>query len=484
MGKNLIYNNLKKREILFGIILFFSDLIFLSLSFLLSFVLKFRVESYEVLGANLKYYVIYSIVGIFLIVIIFAFRKLYSFRNLYKGMGENEGVASSVIVSIFLIIMFNYYFNRGGYQLSRLWLVYSTIIPIVLVIFSRTLVKRLFFVFLSRIGIRTNVIIIGINEESKRIAHTFKKSMIERINVVGFIDDKNNKEKPRRFNSSGDIKVLGSLDDLELIVRKYDIHRIIISSPELKYFDILTLMDRISDPGIEVQMSPSLFEFSVSRMKMFDYMGVPLIQIQKVEIKTFDKILKFIIDYSIGVILLAVFILLYPVLGILIKIDSKGPVLYTQQRYGKDFKKIKVYKFRTMRAGADKEEKYLKKLYNRKGDFKIKDDPRITRIGRFLRKTSIDELPQIINVFKGELSVIGPRALAIKEGDQLEEWEKKRMQVSQGITGLWQVSGRSDINYEERIKLDLYYIQNWSIWLELKIVVLTIMKISRGIGAY
>ena len=149
MGKNLIYNNLKKREILFGIVLFFSDLIFLSLSFLLSFVLKFRVESYEVLGVNLKYYVIYSIVGIFLIVIIFAFRKLYSFRNLYKGMGENEGVASSVIVSIFLIIMFNYYFNREGYQLSRLWLVYSTIIPIVLVIFSRTVVKRLFFVFLS-----------------------------------------------------------------------------------------------------------------------------------------------------------------------------------------------------------------------------------------------------------------------------------------------------------------------------------------------
>ncbi|MFA5014539.1 MAG: sugar transferase [Actinomycetota bacterium] len=484
MNKSLIDRDYKGRELFFGITLFLSDIIFLGLSFLLSFLLKFKVESYEVLGVNLKYYVIYSIVGIILIVIVFALRKLYSFRNLYKGMGENEGVASSVIVSIFLIIMFNYYFNREGYQLSRVWLLYSTLIAIILVIISRSIVKRLFFLFLSRIGIKTNLVIIGISEESKRIAHTFNKSTIERINVIGFIEDKYDRGKPVETESRRDIKMLGTLSNLKSIIEKHKIDRIIISSSNLKYFDIMTLLDKIGNSNVEVQMSPSLFEFSVSRMKMFDYMGVPLIQIQKVEIKTFDKILKSIIDYTIGLLLFIIFILLYPVLGILIKIDSKGPVLYTQQRYGKDFKIIRVYKFRTMRTGADKEEKYIKKIYDRKSDFKIKDDPRITRIGRFLRKTSIDELPQVINVFKGELSVIGPRALAIEEGDRLEEWEKKRMQVSQGITGLWQVSGRSDINYEERIKLDLYYIQNWSIWLELKIVVLTIMRIFRGSGAY
>ena len=481
---NSIKNDYRKRELLFGVILFLSDLVFLCLSFLLSFILKFRVEPYEVLGSNLKYYFIYSGVGILVIIIIFGLRKLYSFKNLYKGMGESEGVSLSIIIGIFLIIIFNYYFNREGYQLSRILLVYSSLISIILIIISRTIVKRLFFIFLSKIGIKTNIIIIGISEESKRIAHTFNKSMIERINVIGFIDDKYSTEKPGKFDSYKNIKVLGTLDDLESIVKKHNIHRIIISSPNLKYFDILTLLDKIGNFNIEVQMSPSLFEFSVSRMKMFDYMGVPLIQIQKVEIKAIDKILKLLIDYLIGIILFIVFAILYPILGILIKIDSKGPVLYVQQRYGKNFKKIKVYKFRTMRAGADKEMEYIEKIYNRKGDFKIKYDPRITRVGRFLRKTSIDELPQAINVLKGELSVIGPRALAIEEGDQLEDWEKKRMQVSQGITGLWQVSGRSDISYEERIKLDLYYIQNWSIWLELKIVVLTIMRIFRGSGAY
>jgi len=484
LGKNKVHNNFRKREALFGIFLFFSDLIFLSLSFLLSFTLKFRAETYEVLGVNIRYYIIYSIVGIFLIIAIFTFRKLYSFRNLYQGMGENEGVASSVIISIFLIIMFNYYFNREGYQLSRLWLVYSTIIPIVIVIISRTVVKRLFFILLSRTEGKTNVAIIGINEESKRIAHTFRKSMIEKINVVGFIDDKGDREKGKSLNGRDDMKVLGTLEELGSIVERYNIHRIIISSPELKYFDILTLMDKVRDPDIEVQMSPSLFEFSVSRMKMFEYMGVPLIQIHKVEMNAFDKIVKFMIDYSIAIVLFIIFMLFYPVVGILIKLDSKGPVLYRQQRYGKDFRKINLYKFRTMRAGADKEKEYVEKIYDRGSEFKIKEDPRITKVGRFLRKTSIDEFPQVINVLKGELSVIGPRALAIKEGDQLEEWEKKRMQVNQGITGLWQVSGRSDVNYEERIKLDLYYIQNWSIWLEFKIVILTIIRIFRGSGAY
>jgi lipopolysaccharide/colanic/teichoic acid biosynthesis glycosyltransferase len=203
-----------------------------------------------------------------------------------------------------------------------------------------------------------------------------------------------------------------------------------------------------------------------------------------VSFKFIDRILKFIIDLILGIFLFIVFALMYPVIGLAIKIDSKGPVLYSQLRYGKNYKKIRIYKFRTMRTGADSEKKYTKEIYDRKSGFKLKEDPRITRVGKLLRKTSLDELPQVLNIAKGEMSVIGPRALAIEEADQLKDWEKKRMMVNQGITGLWQVSGRSNVDYDERMKLDLYYIQNWSIWLELKIVALTVMKIFGGIGAY
>lgn len=481
MKKRNQQGNVSRKGFLLGLLLILNDIIILCLSFFLAFLLKFNLEL-ETIGENLIFYYIYAAAGTILVVIIFSVRRLYNFKNLYSGMGENGTAASSIIISIFVIIILNYYFNREGYQLSRLWIIYATVISIFLIIISRALVKRMYFSILSRIGARTKTLIIGTNEEGKRIAHTFSKSRIERNEVVGLATEDYDKEV--EGNAFGEFQILGNLGDIEKIVRDHKVQRIIISTPNLKYFDILNLLDRISKYNVEVQMSPSLFEFSVSRMKMFEYMGVPLIQIQKVSFKFIDRILKFILDFILGVFLLLVFLIAYPVIGLAIKFDSKGPVLYSQLRYGKNFKKIRIYKFRTMRAEADREEKYTRKLYDRDSGFKLKEDPRITKVGKILRKTSIDELPQIINIVKGEMSVIGPRALAIEEADQLRDWEKKRMQVNQGITGLWQVSGRSDIDYDERMKLDLYYIQNWSIWLELKIVALTVMKMLRGSGAY
>jgi len=469
------------RAALFGLLFILSDIIIMCLSFFLAFLLKFNLEL-ETIGENLRLYYIYAAAGTILVLIIFAIRGLYNFKNLYSGMGENGIFASSIIISIFIIIILNYYFNREGYQLSRLWIIYSTIISIFLIIVSRALVKRLCFSILSRIGTRTKILIIGISEEGKRIAHTFSKSKIEKNEIVGLITD--DYKKKAKAETVGGFPILGNLSDLERIVRDNGVQRIIISTPTLKYFDILNFLDRIGKYNVDVQVSPSLFEFSVSRMKMFEYMGIPLIQIRKVSFNFFNRILKFIIDFILGVLLLMVFLVLYPVIGLAIKIDSQGPVLYSQLRYGKNYRKIRIYKFRTMRAKADSEEKYTKKLYDRDSGFKLKEDPRVTRVGKILRKTSIDELPQVINIVKGEMSIIGPRALAIEEAEQLKDWEKKRMQVDQGITGLWQVSGRSDVDYDERIKLDLYYIQNWSIWLELKIVILTIMKMFRGSGAY
>ena len=473
-----IREKISKKGILFGFFLVVSDILFLCLSFFLAFLL---LDS-ATIGENIRFYFFYSAIGIVVIIIILSTRKLYSYKYLYSGMGENSFSTLSIIIGIFIIIILNYYSNREGYQLSRLWLIYSTVISAFLIMVSRALVKRIFFSILSRAGIKTRTLVIGVNEEGKRIAHTFNKSKIEKNEIVGLLTD--NYGKVSKNEKLGDFKILGNLGDITDIVRDKKVQRIIISTSNLKYFDILNLLDKIGDDNVEVQMSPSLFEFSVSRMKMFEYMGVPMIQIQKVSFKLLDRILKFLIDLILGIFLFLVFILIFPVTGLAIKLDSKGSVLYSQFRYGKNYKKIKVYKFRTMRAGADGEKKYVKEIYIRDSGFKLQKDPRVTRVGKLLRKTSLDELPQVLNIVKGEMSAIGPRALAIEEADQLKDWEKKRMTVNQGITGLWQVSGRNDVNYDERIKLDLYYIQNWSIWLDLKIVALTVMKIFGGAGAY
>lgn len=477
-------NNFRKREIFFGIILLISDVVFVALSFFLSFILRFRLGGITLSPQYIRYYIFYSIGGVLIIITLLFLRKLYNYKNLYKGMGENEGIIISVTVNIFLLIIVNYYFHRNIYQLSRIWLIYCVIISIVLLIISRNMTRRFILWLFKKNAININILIIGIHEEGRRIADTFSKVGVEGTKVIGFIDKEENLKLIKKSNNFKDIRILGKLSELEKIVIKYNINRVIISSGDIKYFDIFNLLEKVKGLDIEFQMSPSLFEFSVSRMKIFEYMGIPLIQIQEITVKNIDKFLKFLIDYSLGTILFIIFIFFYIIVGILIKIDSKGPVLYSQERYGKDFRKIRIYKFRTMRTGADREDKIIKQLYDRESGFKIKNDPRITRVGRFLRKTSLDELPQVINVLKGELSLVGPRALVIEEGNLLKDWERKRMQVKQGITGLWQISGRGDISYEERMKLDLYYIQNWSIWFELRIIFLTMLRIFFSRGAY
>ena len=197
--------------------------------------------------------------------------------------------------------------------------------------------------FFRKKEININVLVVGINEEGKRIAKTFNKNGIEKINVVGFLDKKQQLEKIKRAGELKDVNVLGVLEDLEKVIKKFNVNRIVISSHSIKYFNILQILERVGNLNIEVQMSPSLFEFSVSRMKIFEYMGIPLIQIQKITIKGRDKLFKILIDYFIAILLFLIFILLFPIIAILIKSDSKGPVLYSQERYGKDFKKIKLY---------------------------------------------------------------------------------------------------------------------------------------------
>jgi lipopolysaccharide/colanic/teichoic acid biosynthesis glycosyltransferase len=169
----------------------------------------------------------------------------------------------------------------------------------------------------------------------------------------------------------------------------------------------------------------------------------------------------------------------------LIKISSRGPVFFEQKRMTKDCRIFYMYKFRTMYVDAEERLKDLMKYNESDGPlFKMKNDPRITRVGRFLRRFSIDELPQIINVLKGELSLVGPRPPIPSEVEKYDEWEMKRMNVKQGITGLWQISGRSDLSFEEMARLDLYYIQNWSIEMDIKIILKTIPAVLFGKGAY
>ena len=278
---------------------------------------------------------------------------------------------------------------------------------------------------------------------------------------------------------------MGTVSKLKEIIKEKNIQKIIISGIDFKYHEILNILEDIKKLDVLTLMFPGFFEFSVRRIKMREIIGIPLFQVANVGFFGIDLFYKNLIDYLFGAILFVLFIPVYLLIGLFIKIDSKGPVFYRQLRYTKNFKKFYIYKFRTMYVDADKRINELKALNETNGPiFKIKKDPRVTGVGRFLRRFSIDEFPQVINVLKGELSLVGPRPPIPEEVDSYDGWHKKRLNVKQGITGLWQVSGRSDLSFEEMVRLDLYYIQNWSIGMDIKILIKTLPTVLSGKGAY
>ena len=213
--------------------------------------------------------------------------------------------------------------------------------------------------------------------------------------------------------------------------------------------------------------------------------GIPLISIKQTSLTGLNRAIKRATDLvlaGLGIILLSPIWLL---IALAIKLDSPGPVLFRQPRAGRYGKPFTVYKFRSMRQDAETELEKLRNLNEAAGPmFKIKDDPRRTRVGRFIRQTSLDELPQLINVLRGEMSLVGPRPALLEEVAQYRDWHRKRLEVQPGITGLWQVSGRSDLSFDEMVMLDIYYGENWSLGLDFSILLRTVPQVFLGDGAY
>ena len=374
-------------------------------------------------------------------------------------------------------------FTFQTFNFSRLWIGYSYIFSIAFLILFRIIFDRVFYYFIKKSSSFSRTLIIGIGEDANRIKKTFNEDKYNDMEVIGIIDnrEKIKKEKDRL----GDYEVVGYVDNIRDIISKNGIQTIIISGKSFHYYEILDIIEVIKGMDVLILMFPGFFEFSINRMESREVSGIPLIHIANIGFFGFNLFIKNIFDYVLGTIFFIFFIPIYAIVGVLIKINSRGPVFYKQKRITKNGKEFYMYKFRTMILDADKMLSKLKDENEADGLlFKIKKDPRITRIGKMLRRLSIDEIPQIINVLRGEISIIGPRPPLPEEVKEYREWYKRRLNVKQGITGLWQVTGRSELGFEEGIKLDLYYIQNWSIGMDFKILLKTIPAIFSRRGAY
>jgi exopolysaccharide biosynthesis polyprenyl glycosylphosphotransferase len=349
------------------------------------------------------------------------------------------------------------------------------------VIGTRFAYRRLIYL-LRRKGLFTRrALIVGANEEGRAVADQLRSSPTAGVEPVGFIDS----FLPVGADVAA-LPVIGSVDSLEHLVEHLDVDELIVIPTAMPRSELLEFYrDWGTDDRVDISLSSGLYELFTTGVQVREVGSIPLMSLNRTRITGLDIFLKTALDYvgaTLGIILLAPFFLL---IALLIRLDSPGPAVHRRRVVGLHGKEFDAYKFRTMIVDADaylERHPALKVEWERTG--KLQDDPRITRVGRYLRRYSLDELPQLFNVLKGEMSLVGPRIITPAELDHFGRWRHNLLTVKPGMTGLWQVSGRADLSYEERVRLDMHYIRNYTIWLDLRLLLNTMWVVLTRKGAY
>jgi exopolysaccharide biosynthesis polyprenyl glycosylphosphotransferase len=348
---------------------------------------------------------------------------------------------------------------------------------------ARFLLRRVVYALRKHGFFLTPAVIIGANQEGRWLAEQLLRWETSGLHLVGFVDNKT----PETFPLYHGLVSLGSADKLGEIIEQHNIGEVILASSAYSSRDYLLDIFRmygVTDK-VNIRMSSGLYEILTTSLTVNEFAYVPLVYVNKVRLTGTNNIVKFILDYVFSLaslLILSPFLLL---IAVLVKVSSPGPVLHKRLVMGLNGKQFHALKFRTMVINGDEildKNPELKSELTR--NHKLKSDPRITRVGAFLRKYSLDEIPQLFNVLKRDMSMVGPRMISPEEVSMYKQFDMNLLTVLPGITGLWQVSGRSDISYDERVRLDMYYVRNWSIWLDLQLLYQTIPAVLKGRGAY
>jgi len=412
------------------------------------------------------------------LIIIFAFRGLYKYRLTGTWFRQVWTIASSATIGLAFLI--TYYFVVQPMASSRLLVPFVWVAAVVLLSTGR-LIVGLGMGMLYRLGMgETRLLVVGSGRLGKMVMQHIAANPSLGYSIVGFLHDMN--EPPSDF---GRFKMLGALEDLDLVIRSMQIDEVIIALPSRLHEQTIKSVKLCERLGASFKLIPDLHELSLSRIDMAAIEGIPLLSIRQSSLNRWQQAVTRFVDVTLSSLILLLGIPLWICIALAIRLDSPGPIIYKQTRIGLNGRPFKVYKFRSMYQNADQILANLMQYNEAQGPlFKMKDDPRITPVGKFLRRTSFDEFPQLINVIRGEMSLVGPRPPLPQEVAQYEEWQKGRLAIMPGLTGLWQVRGRSDLSFDEGVLMDLYYISNWSLRLYFQILLRTIPAVLRRRGAY
>jgi exopolysaccharide biosynthesis polyprenyl glycosylphosphotransferase len=330
-----------------------------------------------------------------------------------------------------------------------------------------------------------NTIIVGAGDVGQLVARKLLKHPEYGINLVGFVDA--SPKAPRE--DLAHLTLLGPPEDLAEIVRAYDVERVMIAFSNESHEELLHLIRSLKGLPVQIDIVPRLFEIVGRGVEIHTVEGLPLVALPQLKLSRSSRLLKRVLDVVVSGFALLLLAPVFAFIALKIRLDSPGPVFFRQLRMGCGEKPFLMFKFRTMVADADtrREEVAHLNMHVTNGDarmLKIPDDPRVTKFGRTLRRLSVDELPQLINVLKGDMSLVGPRPLPLDEDERVEDWGRHRLTLKPGITGLWQVSGRSSIPFGEMLNLDYIYVSGWSLWGDLRLIARTIPAVFRGRQAF
>ena len=410
--------------------------------------------------------------------LILILRGIYSIRLSGNVLLQMRHIITSLTLGLSLLIA--YFFVFPSASSSRLLVPFVWICAVVTLCLGR-MVLSLLMGLLHRLGLgETRLLVVGSGRLGKMIMQHIAATPNLGYSIVGFLHD--------MHEPSGDFgrfRTLGTLEDLALVIRSWQVDEVIIALPSELHQQTIRSVRLCERLGASFMLVPELYELSLSRIDITAIEGIPLLGIKQKQINRVQRAIMRATDIVGAVLALLLGSPIWLCFALLIKLTSPGEVVFSQPRVGAGERQFKCYKFRSMYKNAEQMQAALLAQNEAQGPiFKMKDDPRVTGIGKFLRRTSLDEIPQLFNVIKGDMSLVGPRPPLPREVAQYEEWQKGRLAVKPGLTGLWQVRGRSDLSFDEGVLMDLYYIENWSLRLYYHILMRTVPAVLFSRGAY
>ena len=324
------------------------------------------------------------------------------------------------------------------------------------------------------------LLIVGSGPRAQKLVRRMRASSDWGLEVIGYLDT-----NTTAFNRRSGDNVLGHVNQISKVLRASVVDEVIVAVPRKMLGDLQSIVDACQEEGVRLRFMADIYDFEAARVQLAVVDGIPLLSFEPVAQDETLLMLKRLFDLTAVVLVLPLLLPLFIAVALAIRLESPGPAVFVQERVGFQKRRFKMYKFRSMVRDAEARMSEVEHLNEASGpNFKIKNDPRLTRIGKFLRKTSIDELPQLINVLRGDMSLVGPRPMSVRDVQLFDKGiQRKRFSVRPGITCLWQISGRSGLPFAEWLRLDLQYIDNWSFGLDLKILLKTIPTVLKGKGA-